>query len=185
MSRQSTNHILLIKPASFYSNEQTAGTNLYQHSNQEKDKDEILKEALIEFHHFEHLLKENGILVTTLQGQEDCPDNIYPNWFITFENKKVPVKLRLKGDRITHYNEKNKTSYKVEVLADEKIKGIKKFSFIKPRARNYIHEWLFHELSGVGKLIKLKYEFIYLKINGENHGLYVFEENFDKFFFKK
>ena len=89
MSRQSTNHILLIKPASFYSNEQTAGTNLYQHSNQEKDKDEILKEALIEFHHFEHLLKENGILVTTLQGQEDCPDNIYPNWVLTFENKTM------------------------------------------------------------------------------------------------
>ena len=50
MSRQSTNHILLIKPASFYCNEQTAGTNLYQHSNQEKDRDEILHEALIEFH---------------------------------------------------------------------------------------------------------------------------------------
>ena len=46
MSRQSANHILLIKPASFYSNEQTAGTNLYQHSNKEKDKDKILHEAL-------------------------------------------------------------------------------------------------------------------------------------------
>ena len=99
MSRQSTNHILLIKPASFYSNEQTAGTNLYQHSNQEKDKDEILKEALIEFHHFEHLLKENGILVTTLQGQEDCPDNIYPNWVLTFENKTMNLFSMLAKNR--------------------------------------------------------------------------------------
>ena len=58
--------------------------------------------------------------------------------------------------------------------------GMRKFSFMKPRARNYIHEWLFHELSGEGNLIKLKYEFIKLKINGENLGLYVIEENFDK-----
>ena len=99
MSRQSTNHILLIKPASFYSNEQTAGTNLYQHSNQEKDKDKILHEALIEFQLFEDLLKENGILVTTLQGQEDCPDNIYPNWFLTFENKTMNLFSMLAKNR--------------------------------------------------------------------------------------
>ena len=65
-------------------------------------------------------------------------------------------------------------------LGEEKIKGIRKFSFIKPRARNYIHEWLFHELAGEGKLIKLKYDFVNLKINGESQGLYVFEEGFDK-----
>ena len=99
MSRQSANHILLIKPATFYSNEQTAGTNLYQHSNQEKDKDKILHEALIEFQHFEDLLKENGILVTTLQGQEDCPDNIYPNWFLTFENKTMNLLSMLAKNR--------------------------------------------------------------------------------------
>ena len=58
--------------------------------------------------------------------------------------------------------------------------GIKKFSFIKPRMRNYIHEWLFHELAGEGDLIKLKYEFINLKLNGNNYGLYVLEEGFDK-----
>ena len=34
---------LLIKPASFYCNEQTKETNLYQNSNQEEDKEEILQ----------------------------------------------------------------------------------------------------------------------------------------------
>ena len=52
MPNQSTNHILLIKPASFYCNEQTKETNLYQNSNQEEDKEEILSEALIEFQNF-------------------------------------------------------------------------------------------------------------------------------------
>ena len=44
----------------------------------------------------------------------------------------------------------------------------------------HIHEWLFHEFVEEVGLTKLKYEFIYLKINGESQGLYVFEEGFDK-----
>ena len=38
----------------------------------------------------------------------------------------------------------------------------------------------FFELIGELDLIKLKYDFINLKINGENNNLYAFEENFDK-----
>ena len=99
MSRQSTNHVLLIRPARFYSNEQTAETNLYQHSSQGKDKDEILNDALTEFHDFEQLLKRNQILVTTLAGQKDCPDNIYPNWVLTFENKTMNLFSMLAENR--------------------------------------------------------------------------------------
>ena len=51
---------------------------------------------------------------------------------------------------------------------------------MKPRARNYIHEWLFHELASEEDLIKLIYKFVNLRINGNSMGLYVFEENFDK-----
>jgi len=99
MSRQSTNHVLLIRPTRFYSNEQTAETNLYQHSSQGKDKDEILNDALTEFHDFEQLLKRNQILVTTLAGQKDCPDNIYPNWVLTFENKTMNLFSMLAENR--------------------------------------------------------------------------------------
>lgn len=99
---------------------------------------------------------------------------------INYLNKKVPINIRLKGVRAHHYSERDKSSYKITIRGDEKIMGIKKFSFIKPRMRNYIHEWLFHELAGEGDLIKLKYEFINLKLNGNNYGLYVLEEGFDK-----
>ncbi len=96
-----------------------------------------------------------------------------------FKNDKFFGKLRLKGERITHY-EKNNQSYKITLRGTNTILGARKFSLIKPRARNYIHEWLFHELSGEGNLIKLQYNFLKLRINGEDKGLYVFEENFDK-----
>ena len=118
MAGQSTNHILLIKPTSFYSNEQTAGTNLYQHSHDEKDKKELLRLALIEFHQFESLLKQNKILVTTLIGQMDCPDNIYPNWFLTFENKTMNLfsmlaenrRLEKSTDHISYLNQTYQTT---------------------------------------------------------------------------
>lgn len=95
------------------------------------------------------------------------------------KGNKVNIDLRLKGDRITHF-EKNRTSYKIEVDRNNYFYGLKKFSLIKPRARNYIHEWIFHELIGEENLIKLNYNFINLKINGEDNGLYVLEEGFDK-----
>ena len=46
--------------------------------------------------------------------------------------------------------------------------------------RNYAHEWLFHELIGQTDLIKIKYKFIELSINGSKPSLYAVEEGFDK-----
>jgi len=60
------------------------------------------------------------------------------------------------------------------------IWGLEKFSIQKPIIRNYLHEWIFHELMSEGGLIKLKYEFIYFNLNGQNKGLYVLEEGFGK-----
>lgn len=99
---------------------------------------------------------------------------------LQYKNNNYRVSIRLKGDRTAHFREKNKSSYKIEIKGDDRLDGMKKFSFIKPRLRNYIHEWLFHELSSDRDLIKLNYEFIYLSINGSRQGLYVLEENFDK-----
>lgn len=99
---------------------------------------------------------------------------------IISENKNYRVNIRLKGDRTSHFREKDKSSYKIEIRGDDRINGMKKFSFIKPRMRNYIHEWLFHEFSSENNLIKINYEFVDLIINGSNEGLYVMEENFGK-----
>ena len=92
----------------------------------------------------------------------------------------IKVKLRLKGDRNIHFDKESNTSYKINVTGEDTLFGLRKFSLMKPRARNYVHEWIFHELLGEGNLIKLKYDFLNLKLNGMSHGLYVMEEGFDK-----
>ena len=89
MAAQSTNHILLIEPAEFFSNLETIDTNHFQKINQEEEKDKIFRKALDEFRTFEQTLRDNHIHVTTLKGQTGCPDNIFPNWAVTFENKTM------------------------------------------------------------------------------------------------
>lgn len=99
---------------------------------------------------------------------------------INYKNSEYQIDLRLKGDRDIHFKEIKKSSYKIELKNDETILGMNKFSLMKPRARNYIHEWIYHQLMSEGNLIKLNYSFINLKINGESQGLYSIEESFDK-----
>ena len=59
--------------------------------------------------------------------------------------KKIPIKIRLKGDRQIHWNDKRKSSYKIKIRGKNRFNGLKEFSIQKPRARNYIYEWIFHE----------------------------------------
>ena len=99
---------------------------------------------------------------------------------IIHKEKKFDADIRLKGDRQAHFVDKEKSSYKLELDRDQYIFGIKKFSIQKPRVRNYVHEWIFHELSKEQGIIKIKYDFINLSINGDNKGLYVIEEGFGK-----
>ena len=99
---------------------------------------------------------------------------------ILYKGTKFDSDIRLKGDRKAHFENKNKSSYKLELDKDQFLFGIKKFSLQKPRLRNYVHEWIFHELSKNEDLIKIKYDFINLSLNGDDMGLYVIEEGFGK-----
>ena len=62
----------------------------------------------------------------------------------TLINKKDrhEAKIRLKGDRDSHYSQRKNSSYKIDILKDKTVNGLRKFSLMKPRARNYIYEWL-------------------------------------------
>ena len=99
---------------------------------------------------------------------------------ILHNGKEFYADIRLKGDRKAHFIDKEKSSYKLELDRDQFIFGMKKFSIQKPRIRNYIHEWIFHELSKKEGIIKIRYDFINLSINGDDKGLYVLEEGFGK-----
>ena len=59
MINQSSNHLFMIEPEVFYSNEQTADSNHYQKDHDtEFTKDDVLKKALEEFHGLKIKLKK-------------------------------------------------------------------------------------------------------------------------------
>ena len=91
MSKQSTSHLFMIEPEAFYSNEQTAFTNHYQEKVTDETPEIISEKALNEFHNLKSAIEERGIKVTSLKGSKDCPDHIFPNWFITFQNKTMQI----------------------------------------------------------------------------------------------
>lgn len=91
MSKQSTSHLFMIEPESFYSNEQTSYTNHYQVKVTDEDIDEITQKALMEFNTLKNNIEERGIQVTSLKGSKECPDHIFPNWFMTFDNKTMQI----------------------------------------------------------------------------------------------
>ena len=91
MSKQSTSHLFMIEPESFYVNEQTAFTNHYQKEAKDESPQIIAEKALDEFHNLKNKIEEKGIKITSLKGSKDCPDHIFPNWFITFEDKTMQI----------------------------------------------------------------------------------------------
>ena len=99
MSKQSTSHLFMIEPESFYSNEQTSYTNHYQEEASDEDIGEITQNALVEFHNLKDKIEAKGIQVTSLKGSKECPDHIFPNWFMTFDNKTMQIFSMLAPNR--------------------------------------------------------------------------------------
>lgn len=117
MLRQSTRSLLLIEPAVFYANPETMQTNVYQ-VEQELSHEESFKKALVEFRAFRDLLVENGVIVTTIRGSENCPDHLFPNWMSTHEDGKMILYPMLnenrRAERVPEMIDFMKTHYEVE-----------------------------------------------------------------------
>ena len=129
MSKQSTSHLFMIEPESFYSNEQTSYTNHYQKEVTGEDIGEITQKALTEFNTLKNKIEERGIKVTSLKGSKECPDHIFPNWFMTFDNKTMQIFSMLAPNRreekklsmIEHLSDTYKLSADFSYLENKEI----------------------------------------------------------------
>ena len=97
--KQSTNKIFMVEPEVFFMNPQTASSNHYQFDDKHENSNQILDSAIGEFRRFKDCLESNGVEVIALKGSSKCPDHIFPNWFITFENKTFQIFSMLAENR--------------------------------------------------------------------------------------
>jgi len=80
---QTTSHILMIRPANFAFNDETAGNNAFQVKNNDED---VHSKALEEFDRFVSLLRKNDVDVTVVEDtpQPHTPDSLFPNNWVSF-----------------------------------------------------------------------------------------------------
>jgi len=86
--------ILMVRPASFGYNEETAANNVFQTSVQTLTPQEIQEKALKEFDDFVAALRKNNIEVIVVDDTilPKKPDAIFPNnWFCTLDDGTVAV----------------------------------------------------------------------------------------------
>jgi hypothetical protein len=91
MPTQTTSNILMVRPANFGFNPETAANNFYQQQDNRNPK-EINKIAQKEFDAFVGLLEEKGVNVLVIEDTDEPKktDAIFPNnWFTTHEDGKV------------------------------------------------------------------------------------------------
>jgi hypothetical protein len=91
---QITDTILMIRPAAFGANEETATTNFFQLPSQPADQKNIQQSAIKEFDNMVDILRSHGINVLVVDDTPTPvkPSAIFPNnWFSTSQEGVVSV----------------------------------------------------------------------------------------------
>ena len=83
---QTSNHILMVRPANFGFNEETAESNAFQTNDTSKSVTEIKKAAVAEFDAFVRQLKDAGVHVIVAEDSASPvkTDAIFPNNWVSF-----------------------------------------------------------------------------------------------------
>ena len=79
-------------------------------------------------------------------GELNKNQKVYLPAVIKFGEDNYRVKIRTKGVRPLHWEDKNTTSYKIDLRGDKRLWGMEEFSLQKPITRNYTYEYIFHKL---------------------------------------
>lgn len=89
MNTQSTNSILMVRPANFRANEETAVNNYFQDTQNKLPNTNLLAQA--EFDNAVNILRAAGVKVVVLEdsGKFDTPDSLFPNNVISFHGDKA------------------------------------------------------------------------------------------------
>ncbi|MBG16488.1 MAG: hypothetical protein CL853_09070 [Crocinitomicaceae bacterium] len=98
---------------------------------------------------------------------------------LKYKGQQLPIKLRFKGDWTDHL-QGEKWSFRISVLGENSFEGLKSFSIQSPNTRTFLEEWLIHKLFYQENILTTRYEFIDVKLNGKDLGIYAYEEHFQK-----
>ena len=114
---------------------------------------------------------QNGVIGKSLKK--------YFRGIMVYNKEEIPIKIRLKGDWVDHLSG-DKWSFRIKILGDKYFKGMKAFSIQHPKTRSYLEEWIMHKIFRDENILTTRYGFITASLNGNNLGIYAYEEHFSK-----
>ncbi len=93
MIQQTTSHVLMVRPATYRMNEQTAVNNYFQHEAGKLSDTEVVNRALAEFDGLVDVLRDAGIGVVVFQDTDarDTPDSVFPNNWVSFHEDGTAI----------------------------------------------------------------------------------------------
>ena len=90
------------------------------------------------------------------------------------------IKLRLKGDSLSHWYNTPRLSFRVKIKNKKTIFGFSKFSIQKPKERQFPYDYIYQSLmQGMGNISPM-HNFVHLYVNGDDWGIMNIEEHMSK-----
>ena len=111
------------------------------------------------------------------KGVIEQEGNDYVKADFVVSGKHWKGKLRIKG-KMTDHVEGSKWSFRVITKDSGEFLGMKRFSLQHPGTRNYLCDWFYHQLMRGEGIIALRYGFCKVELNGDDLGVYAYEEHF-------
>jgi hypothetical protein len=129
---QTTSHILMVRPANFGYNEETAASNAFQSNDNTLTQAEISQKALAEFDAFVEKLRKAGVDVIVAEDTNRPlkPDAVFPNNWVTFHQTGTIVtypmaasvrRLERRDDIIRAIQERFRVEQKIQLQEYEEI----------------------------------------------------------------
>jgi len=125
MSKQTTSHIMMVRPANFGFNEQTAESNAFQTNDTSISQQKISHQAILEFNQMVVSLRNVGITVHVIEDSPSPvkPDAIFPNNWVSFhDNGTVITYPMLTPNRQAEIREDVLEEMKSQFLINKRIR---------------------------------------------------------------
>ena len=104
------------------------------------------------------------------------------NWTegrILQSSDEIPLELRLKGDWLDVLRT-DKWAFRLKTKNAYAWNGMQRFTLETPSVKNYLREWLFHTFLQQEDIIAPRYDFVRVRINNKDVGIYAYEEHFER-----
>ena len=152
--------------------------NINNHKNYEKIEIEV------SFKNYLKLMNDRDEAIKTSKNHNFLSEKTKVKGYIIYKNKKIPVKIRLKGDRADHWLSKKRFSLNFEIIGNNSLFGFKNFSLTNHLSRQFPGNVIIAKSLGRNNILNYEFKTLKVKFNEQNWGFMLAQEEISPNFFE-